>query len=59
MQGSNREMYEDCKSIVRKNGFIALKVPVSKKDKMRAILMTICPVLVPFLLKIRKRKYIG
>jgi len=58
-QDSNREMYEDCKSIVRKSGFVALNVPTSTKDKMRAILMTICPALIPFLLKMRKKKYIG
>jgi glycosyltransferase involved in cell wall biosynthesis len=58
-QDSNRKMYEDCKKIVRKSGFVAMKIPVSKKDKMRAILMTICPSLIPFLLKIRKKKYIG
>lgn len=58
-QNSNHKMYEECRNIVRKNGFVALKVPVSKKDRMRALLMTIWPSAVPFLLKVRKRKYIG
>ena len=55
---SNHEMYRDCRSVVRKEGFIALKVPASKKDKIRAVVMTIWPPAIPFMLKIRRRKYL-
>lgn len=58
-QNGNREMYEDCRSVVRKKGFVALRVPISKKDRARAFIMTIFPPIVPFLLKVRKKKYIG
>lgn len=58
-QDGNREMYEDCRSVVRKKGLVALRVPISKKDRARAIIMTIFPPIVPFLLKVRKKKYMG
>lgn len=58
-QESNRKMYETCRSTVRKNGFVALKVPVSRKDRIRAVLMTICPSAIPVMMKIREKKYIG
>lgn len=58
-QHSNRRMYEECRNVVKRKGLVALKVPVSRKDSIRAVVMTICPSVVPFLLKMRKKKYIG
>lgn len=55
----NNRLYKECRNIVRRKGFVALKVSVSKKDKLRAVLMTIWPETIPMLMKIRKKKYIG
>lgn len=57
-QRSSSKMYDECRSIVRRNGLVALQVPISRMDRARAVLMTIFPPLIPFLLKVRKRRYI-
>lgn len=36
---------------------IALKVTTSRQNKIRAIIMRICPKMIPFVMKIRERKY--
>lgn len=54
-----RDFYFRCKSVVMKNGLIAIKVPVSINQKLRAIVMVICPKLIPLMMKIRKKRYIG
>ena len=53
------QLYNSCRRVVRKNGGIALQVPISKRDRMRAIVMMIFPSVIPFMMKQRKRKYIG
>lgn len=55
----HREMYNKCRKVVRKQGYIALIVPVKRTQRMRAIIMMICPSFIPYLLKLRKKKYIG
>lgn len=36
---------------------IDLKAPTSRQNKIRAIIMRICPTMIPFVMKIRERKY--
>ena len=55
----HREMYNKCLKVVREQGYNALIVPVNKSQRMRAIIMMVCPSFIPYLLKLRKKKYIG
>lgn len=55
----HREMYIKCLKVVRSQGYNALIVPVKNSQRMRAIIMIICPSFIPYLLKLRKKKYIG
>ena len=51
------ELYKKCKQVIRKDGVIALKVPISKRDLLRAIVMTCIPSIIPFMLNLRRIKY--
>lgn len=51
------DMYKKLKKYTKKYAFTALKVPTSKKNKLRAIIMKFCPSLMPKLLLLRRKKY--
>lgn len=50
------DVYNKCLSVTRKDALVALNVPTSRQNKLRAIVMWLCPPLIPFLLKIREKK---
>lgn len=51
------KMYKKCLSVTRQNALIALKVPVSRQNKIRAIIMSVCPRAIPLAMRVRKWKY--
>lgn len=51
------EMYYGCREVMRRYRFACLKVPVSGKNRMRAMVMAVCPAIVPMAMKLRKLKY--
>lgn len=51
------EMYKKCLKVTRKDALSALHVPTSKQNKLRAIIMWICPIAIPIAMKVRKLKY--
>lgn len=51
------EMYKKCLNVTRKDALSALHVPTSRQNKVRALVMMICPSFIPFLMKLRKLKY--
>lgn len=50
------EFYIKCLKEVRKFG-IAFKVPISKQNKLRALVMGICPKAIPWAMRARRKKY--
>lgn len=58
-QNEHREMYIKCLRVVRRQGYCSLTVPINKAQRMRAIVMMVFPSLIPYLIKLRKKKYIG
>ena len=55
-ESENPDVYNKCLSVTRKDALVALNVPTSRQNKLRAIVMWLCPPLIPFLLKIREKK---
>ena len=53
----NLAMYKACRKIERKNGWYAFKVPVSMREKVRAIIMMFFPGLMPKLFVLRSKKH--
>lgn len=53
----NIALYIKCKKVIRKEGKVAFKVPISKKDLVRAIVMMCIPSLIPIMLNLRRIKY--
>lgn len=51
------EMYKKCLRVTRKNALICFKVPTSKKNRMRALTMWICPAFIPMAMKMRKYRF--
>ena len=51
------EMYRKCLEVTRKDALSALHVPTSKQNKLRAVIMWMCPVAIPFAMRVRKLKY--
>lgn len=51
------EMYRKCLKATRKDALSALHVPTSKQNKLRAVIMWICPVAIPIAMRVRKLKY--
>lgn len=51
------QMYERCLKVTRRQAFIALKVPTTRQNKLRAIAMWIWPGAIPLAMKWRKRRY--
>lgn len=42
------EMYKKCLNVTRKDALSALHVPTSRQNKVRALVMMICPSFIPF-----------
>ena len=51
------DVYRRCLSVTRENALIALNVPTTKQNKIRAIVMWICPQIIPFTMKLREQRY--
>lgn len=51
------DVYRKYLNITRKNALIALNVPTTKQNKIRAIVMWICPQIIPFAMKLREQRY--
>lgn len=52
-----KELYEKCKKVTRANALVAFSVPIKTQDKIRAMIMWMCPRAIPAMMKIRKRIY--
>jgi glycosyltransferase involved in cell wall biosynthesis len=51
------DLYKKSLYVTRSRAKCALKVPISKKDKIRAMVMAICPSLIPLAMRWRRMKY--
>lgn len=51
------DVYRKCLNVTRKKALIALNVPTTKQNKIRAIVMWICPQIIPFTMKLREQRY--
>ena len=51
------EMYMRCLKITKRNATSALRVPTSKENKIRAVIMRIYPKMIPLAMKARRLKY--
>lgn len=51
------EMYKKLKTVVRRDAMIALYVPISRQNKIRAILMWIWPDSIPIAMRMRAKRY--
>lgn len=51
------QMYRKCLKVTKKEALYALKVPTTKQNKVRAVLMWLCPVIIPNVMKMRKKIY--
>lgn len=51
------EMYHDCRQVMKKYKFSCFYAPTSLKQRIRAIIMWICPVLIPWAMIVRRKKY--
>lgn len=56
-QKEHIELYKRVKHFVRRYALSAFQAPVSKQDKIRAIIMMFCPNLIPVLMKLRNKKH--
>ncbi len=52
-----QEMYQKCLNVTKEEAFIALKVPTTIQNKIRAIIMWVWPAMIPFIMRIRKYRY--
>lgn len=51
------EMYKKCLKVTQKDALSALHVPTSKQNKLRTVIMWICPAAIPIAMRFRKIKY--
>lgn len=51
------EFYRKCLNVTKQRTLVALKVPTTRSNKIRAILMRVCPAIIPFMLKIREKRH--
>ena len=51
------EMYKKCLRVIRKDAMCSLKVPTSTKERTRAMIMMICPKIIPMLMILRRKRY--
>ena len=49
--------YKKCKSFIRKNAFLAFKVNICFKERIRAVIVMIIPRFIPWLMNKRNKKY--
>ena len=56
-KNNHKEFYNETRKIVKRDAKIALKVPISKKDKLRAMVMMINPNIIPMAMKIRLKMF--
>ena len=56
-QKEHIDLYKRVKHFVRRYALSAFQAPVSKQDKIRAIIMMFCPNLIPVLMKLRNKKH--
>lgn len=57
---ANREypdIYKKCLSVTKRDALIALNTPVSMQNKIRAVIMWVCPPVIPLALKLREKRY--
>lgn len=52
------EVFKNCLKKTRQDALIALKVPTTRNNKIRAIIMRVCPLLIPIAMKIRMQIFI-
>lgn len=52
------EMYRGCRQAMKKHAFSCFKAPVSWKNRLRAVVMAVCPMLVPMAMRLREWKYL-
>lgn len=53
----NTELYKRCLSITRRQAYLSFLVPISIKQRLRAIIIGIYPKLIPNLMLMRRKKY--
>ena len=51
------DIYRGCLAVTREKAMTAFKVPTSKQNKIRAIVMLICPALIPLAMQLRKLRF--
>lgn len=51
------EMYRKCRKITKRDALSSLRVPTSKQNKVRAVIMWLWPEMIPLAMKFRKMKY--
>ena len=51
------QIFKERKIIIKKWAYVAWKVPTSKQNRIRATIMMFCPNVIPFLMKVRDRRY--
>lgn len=51
------ELYQRCVKVTKEQILIAFKVPTSRQNKIRAVIMCICPQMIPFAMQLRKKRY--
>lgn len=51
------DMYKRCLKVTRNDALSALYVPTSKQNKLRAVIMWICPIAIPVAMRVRKIRY--
>lgn len=56
-QKGHLDMYQKCLNVTKKQALIALKVPTTEQNKIRAVVMRICPMVIPLMMELRKRCY--
>lgn len=56
-ENKNRSLYKECLAFVKRDALVAFKVPTSRKNKERALIMKFVPALIPKAMLYRRRKY--
>ena len=51
------EMYRGCREVMKKYAFCCFKAPVSRKNRLRAVVMSVCPALIPMAMKLRRMRH--
>lgn len=51
------ELYQRCVKVTKEQALIAFRVPTSRQNKIRAVVMRVCPRMIPFAMQLRKKHY--